>query len=241
VNHRLRHKDSDDYNSVCATHRVGPSRHSRPTRWATPAPGDEAIRSHRALPQVPARGRRDSVHAEAVDGRAATHRGFVDVLLGTVGDVEAPGAVAEGRDPELRVPASLQHPGAQLERRRMAFRRRRCSGQAWRPRDGRAVPPDGARCSISMLTSAPMSWAVLLMMSQRPPVVAGHNFFAQQRAGRPIGRGKPCARAAWSGLPAGLHRRHAELNPAIRLRRCARSSLCAHATRAIRCGEPAGQ
>src|SRR3954451_11477940 len=46
---------------------------------------------------------------QCVDGGASAHRRFVYVLVGAVGYVHAAGAVGEGRDSDLRVPAGIEH------------------------------------------------------------------------------------------------------------------------------------
>src|SRR4051794_21242530 len=66
---------------------------------------------------------------QRVDGGAATHRRLVDELVRAVRDVQTPAAVAEGRDPELRVPPGLEHARAQLEAGRPALDRLDAAGE----------------------------------------------------------------------------------------------------------------
>ncbi len=54
------------------------------------------------------------VGEQGVDGGDAAQGRFLDVLLRPMRDVEAAGAVPEGGNAELRVPAGVQAPGAQL-------------------------------------------------------------------------------------------------------------------------------
>src|SRR5215211_3826434 len=74
-------------------------------------------------PRCPLRSSCELRGEQRVDGSASAHRRFVDVLVGAVGNVQATAAVREGRDPELRVPAGVQHTGAQPKRRGVAFDR----------------------------------------------------------------------------------------------------------------------